>query len=116
MSGLHETEPRPITEFEAPARPRSLSRIGWYAPLSFEIGNRIARYVPRPFSRAFAVSMGHLCYQFCRERREALMSNLAVFTSDQATQKKLCRACFVNFLLRLHDLCDSPTGTIPRLH
>jgi lauroyl/myristoyl acyltransferase len=115
MSGLHETAPRPITEFEAPARPRSLSRIGWYAPLSFEIGNHIARYVPRPLSRAFAVSMGHLGYQFCRERREALMSNLAVLTSDQATQKKLCRACFVNFLRMLHDFCDSAAGGVPRL-
>ena len=115
MSGLHETAPRPITEFEAPPRPRSLSRIGWYAPLSFEIGNRIARYVPRPFSRTFAVSMGHLGYQFCRERREALMSNLAVLTSDQATQKKLCRACFVNFLRMLHDFCDCAAGGVPRL-
>ncbi|HXL27462.1 MAG TPA: hypothetical protein VN952_12325, partial [Chthoniobacterales bacterium] len=98
MSGLHDTAPQPITEFEAPARPQSLPRNGWYAPFSFEIGNWIARYVPRPLSRGFAVSMGHLGYQFCRQRREALMSNLAVLTTDQATQKKLCRACFVNFL------------------
>src|SRR5260370_25916945 len=114
MSGLHETAPRPITEFEAPARPRSLSRNGWYAPLSFEIGNRIARYVPRPFSRAFAVSMGHLGYQFCRERREARMSNLAVLTSDRATQKKLCSACFANFLPVLHDLFDCAAVGVPR--
>src|SRR5258708_4749200 len=115
MSGLHDTAPQPITEFEAPARPQSLPRNGWYAPFSFEIGNGIARYVPRPLSRGFAVSMGHLGYQFCRQRRQALMSTLAVLTNDQATQKRLCRACFVNFLGMLHDFCASAAGAVPRL-
>jgi Kdo2-lipid IVA lauroyltransferase/acyltransferase len=115
MSGLHDAAPQPITEFETAARPPSLQRNGWYAPFSFEIGNWIARYVPRPLSRAFAVSMGQLGYQFCQERREALMSNLAVLTSDRIAQEKLCRTCFVNFLRMLHDFCDSAAGGIPRL-
>src|SRR5258708_35400939 len=100
MSGLHETAPRPITEFEAPARPRSLSRNGWYGPLSFEIGNWIARYVPRPFSRAFAVSVGHLGYQFCRERRGALIERVSLLSRDLAAQQKRCREFFLQFLPR----------------
>jgi lauroyl/myristoyl acyltransferase len=115
MSGIHDTAPQPITEFAAPARAQSLPRNGWYAPLSFEIGEWIARYVPRLLSRPFAVSMGELGYQFCRQRRKALMSNLAVLTSDQVTQEKLCRACFVNFLRMLHDFCDAAAGGVPRI-
>ena len=116
MSGIHETAPGPITEIEAPVGPSSLPRNGWYAPFAFEIGNWIARYVPSPLSRAFAVSMGELGYRFCRQRREAAMSNLAVLTNDQATQEKLCRACFVNFLRMLHDFCDSAAGGVPRMN
>jgi KDO2-lipid IV(A) lauroyltransferase len=115
MSGLHDTAPQPITEFEAPARPQPLRRNGWYAPFSFEIGNWIASHVPRPLSRTFAVSVGQLGYQFCGDRRDALMSNLAVLTNDEPTQKQLCRACFVNFFRMLHDFCDSAAGGVPRL-
>ncbi|HZC35423.1 MAG TPA: hypothetical protein VE242_07405, partial [Chthoniobacterales bacterium] len=89
MSGIHDTAPQPITEFEAPARGRSLPRNGWYAPLSFKIGEWIARYVPPSLSRPFAVSMGELGYQFCRERRRALLSNLAALSTDQDSQEKL---------------------------
>ncbi len=116
MSGLHETAPQPITEFEAPTGVQPLPRNGWYAPFSFEIGSWIARYVPRPLSLAFAVSLGELGYRFCRERRGAVISNLAVLTSDRAAQEKLCRACFINFLRMLHDFCDSAAGGEPKLN
>jgi lauroyl/myristoyl acyltransferase len=116
MSGLHETAPQPITEFEAPTGVQPLPRNGWYAPFSFEIGSWIARYVPRPLSLAFAVSLGELGYRFCRERRGAVISNLTVLTSDPAAQEKLCRACFINFLRMLHDFCDSAAGGEPKLN
>jgi lauroyl/myristoyl acyltransferase len=115
MSGIHETARDPVTEFETPARGRSLPRNSWYAPFSFEIGNWIARYVPRPLSRAFAVSLGELGYRFCTDRREALMSNLAAFTNDRTVQEKLCRAGFINFFRMLHDFCDSAAGGVPRM-
>jgi hypothetical protein len=64
MSGIPETAPETIPEFVAPTHAQPLPRNGWYAPFSFEIGNWIARYVPRPLSRAFAVSMGELGTDF----------------------------------------------------
>jgi lauroyl/myristoyl acyltransferase len=115
MSGIHETAPGPITDFEAPASAQTLSRNGWYAPFAFEIGNWIARYAPKPLSQAFAVSMGELAYRFCRQRREACMSNLAVLTTDQSAKEKLCRVCFINFLRMLHDFCDSAAGGVPTI-
>jgi lauroyl/myristoyl acyltransferase len=57
-----------------------------------------------------------LGYRFCRERRGAVISNLAVLTSDPAAQEKLCRACFINFLRMLHDFCDSAAGGEPKLN
>jgi lauroyl/myristoyl acyltransferase len=115
MSGIHETARDPITEFEAPAGVQSLPRNGWYAPFSFEIGNWIARHVPRPLSRAFAISLGELGYRLCTNRREALLSNLSAVTSDPALQEKLCRAGFINFFRMLHDFCDSAAGGVPRM-
>ncbi|MBV9273413.1 MAG: lysophospholipid acyltransferase family protein [Verrucomicrobia bacterium] len=113
---MHPTapEPLPLPSVQATPGEISLPRNAWYSPRSFEVASRLIQYLPRRWTRALAAAVGDLSYRLCTTRREALLGNLGAFHDQERSD--LCRACFQNFLMMLHDFCDAAEGGIPRIN
>jgi lauroyl/myristoyl acyltransferase len=96
----------PLTEIQAADLEPALTRNAWYSPLTFQTATWLIEHLPRPLARTISATGAELGYRLCKQRREALMSNLEVISSDVALRNRLAWRCFHNFLRMLHDFCD----------
>jgi lauroyl/myristoyl acyltransferase len=106
----------PLTEVQAADLEPALTRNAWYTPLTFQTGTWFIGHLPRPLARSISATGAELGYRLCRDRREALMSNLEVIESNIKYRKRLSRRCFHNFLRMLHDFCDCAAGGSDRVN
>ena len=113
---MHQSVPQIASEAQAADLETPLNRNAWYSPLSFQIGTWLVGHLPRPLTRSVSATVSELGYRLCRERREALMSNLEVIESEEVHRKRLARRCFHNFLRMLHDFCDCAAGGSVRVN
>jgi lauroyl/myristoyl acyltransferase len=111
-SGLSETSAT-VSNAEAEL---VLSRNSWYAPRWFEVAIWLTSRFPNVFSRSLAISCGELGYRLCTNRRAAVLRNFSALISDERKRRKICRECFRNFLLMLHDFCDAAQGGTKRIN
>jgi lauroyl/myristoyl acyltransferase len=111
---MHQTAPEPVPALQGNQSDVSLPRNAWYSPFSFEVASWLIRHLPRPWTRSFAAGVGGLGYQFCPDRRAALLANLAQLSNEDSAE--LCLACFQNFLRMLHDFCDAAAGGVPGMN
>src|SRR6516225_9043830 len=107
---MHQTAPEPLPAIHGNQSEVSLPRNAWYSPFSFEVASWLVRHLPDPLTRGFDAGVGGLGYRFCTDRRNALLSNLAQLSDQNASA--LCLACFQNFLRMLHDFCDAAAGGV----
>jgi KDO2-lipid IV(A) lauroyltransferase len=113
---MHQSAPQIVTEVQAADLETALNRNAWYTPLSFQIATWLSGHLPRPLVRSVSAVSAELGYRLCRERREALMSNMEVIEPNAIYRNELARSCFHNFLRMLHDFCDCAAGGSARVN
>ena len=113
---MHQSAPQIVTQVQVADLETALNRIAWYSPLSFQIATWLSGHLPRPVTRSIGATSAELGYWLCRERREALMSNMEVIESNKIYRKRLTRRCFHSFLRMLHDFCDCAAGGSARVN
>ena len=87
---MNQPAPQIVTEAQTPELELTLTRNGWYSPLSFETASWMIRHLPRPLTRAMSLTAGELGYRLCKDRREALQRNLlAIYAKPQTTRDAL---------------------------
>jgi lauroyl/myristoyl acyltransferase len=111
---MHQSAP--LTEVQAADLEPALNRNAWYNPLTFKTATWIVGHMPWLLARSISATGAELGYRLCKERREALMSNLETLAPDKEYRKKLARSCFHNFLRMLHDFCDCAAGGTGRVN
>ena len=111
---MHQSAP--LTEFQAADLEPAPTRNAWYTPLTFQTATWLIRHLPRPLARSISATGAELGYHLCKQRREALMSNLEVISPNLAYRKKLAWLGFHNFLRMLHDFCDCASSGSDRVN
>jgi KDO2-lipid IV(A) lauroyltransferase len=113
---MNQPAPQIVTEAQSPELELTLTRNGWYSPLSFETAGWMIKHLPGPITRGMSLMAGELGYRLCKDRREALRRNLLAITQNAKQREILSRSCFHNFLRMLHDLCDCAESGVERLN
>jgi lauroyl/myristoyl acyltransferase len=103
---MPQSVPQVVTDVEPADLESALTRNAWYTPMSFQTAAWLIGHLPRPLARSITLTLGELGYRLCKERREALMSNLEAIELNDVHRSKLSRKIFHNFLRMLHDFCD----------
>jgi lauroyl/myristoyl acyltransferase len=113
---MDQTAPQIVTPLESAELELTLTRNGWYSPLSFQAASWIIRHLPHEWSRSLSVGVGELGYRLCHSRRIALQRNLTSVTKNERKREDLSQRCFHNFLRMLHDFCDCAENGVGRLN
>jgi KDO2-lipid IV(A) lauroyltransferase len=113
---MHQSAPQIATQVQTSDLEPALSRNAWYSPVTFETATWLIGHLPHSLTRLISATGAEMGYRLCKQRREALMSNLEAIAAVEADRKKLARSSFHNFLRMLHDFCDCAAGGSARVN
>jgi lauroyl/myristoyl acyltransferase len=113
---MHQSAPQIATQVQTSDLEPALSRNAWYSPVTFETATWLIGHLPHSLTRLISAIGAEMGYRLCKQRREALMSNLEAIAAVEADRKKLARSSFHNFLRMLHDFCDCAASGSARVN
>src|SRR6202040_2325624 len=89
---MNQPAPQIVTPVQSPGLDLTLTRNGWYSPLSFETAGWMIRHLPGPLTRGLSLMAGELGYRLCKDRREALHRNLLAISQNPKQREMLSRS------------------------